>query len=496
MKILCKPNICMGLEFSDPAERSIFTESLWFVNPNPDRSDTINPYYDGRVNFFLDIDKQKFPTGLLGHVLSFLGSRGIIPRVEVAVQPERSTLQVDPEVCDGMILRDYQVEAVNAAMRNNRGLIAAPPRSGKTLMQAALAKTLGKKSVIFVQRANLLEQHVDNLTKWGLDPGIVQGSTFDEGKTHYVAMLQTVWNNIKNPKFQNWLQSLSVMQIDEVHHASSSDTYYRTGLHCPASWRLGYSGTPFSILDMGEGRFNPRSWRLVGLCGPTLKDISMAKLRDVGLLTPVRVVQIRETGPDDVRELDGASWHPVYEQGVVNNKQRNTKIAGVCAQLVAQGYLPLVLVKYVSHGEDLFDRMRNDNLIPLFSRGGKTIQQSVGLSGSETIRGSIRDAYAKLKRGEGNILIATQIGDEGVDLPDVDALVLAVGGKSDQVTTQRIFRPLTSTDSKKSAIVVDFDDQQHGVLKRQSATRRRIYRMLGFDVTMCKYSDFFVEPKA
>lgn len=484
----------MGLEFADFQEREIFTGTLYFKNPEPTAADLANPYYDGMVSLFLDPEKTKFPTGFLSHVLERLGSLGVMPRLEVVKPPLRSAVTVDPEVCDGMVLRDYQQKCVNTAISKGRGLITAPPRSGKTLMQAAIAKTLGRKSCIFVQRANLLDQHVESLRSWGLDPGVVQGSKFDPDKTHSVAMLQTVWSNLKDPAYAKWLSEIEVMQVDECHHCASSETYYSTVLACPASWRLGFSGTPFSILDVGTGTFNARSWRLVGALGPPLEEITVANLRDLGLMTPVRIVQIRQEGPESVKLIEGTDWHSVYTEGVVNNDDRNRRIAGVVGHLVAAGYLPLVLVSRLDHGSRIFDLLREDGLLPIYSRGGKSIIQCSS-SGSEAVRGGIRDAYSKLRKGEANVMIATQVGDEGVDLPEVDSLVLAVGGKSDQVAIQRMFRPLTATASKKSAIVVDFDDRQHGVLKNHSATRRRVYRMVGFDVSIVNYTEFSVASK-
>lgn len=480
MKLLLKPNICLAMEFASQEERDIFTAALRFQNPNPPKESEFNPYYDGFISFFLDPTRQKFPTGFLSHVIDHLGRHGVHPRIEIVQQPSRvGELVVDPAVCDGMVLRPYQLDAVTRAIRQNRGIITAPPRSGKTLIQAAVAKTLDRKSVIFVQRAGLLEQHVENLRKWGLDPGVVQGSIKDFHKQHVVAMLQTVWSNIKDRKMLEWLQSVEVMQIDECHHASA-DTFYRAALNCPASWRLGYSGTPYDSLDMAAGKFNSDTWRLVGLFGPPIVDVSLQQLQDLGLTVPVHILQVKMEEQPDVSAIDGNNWHAVHEAGVTQNDARNDTIVEIASNLVEQGYLPLVLVKLVSHGELLFERFREADMLPLFAKGGKGILTCQG-QGSDWVRGSIGDAYSQLLQGHGNILISTQIGDEGVDLPHVDSLILAVGGKGDQVTTQRIFRPLTATGTKKRAVVIDFDDRQHGVLKRHSATRRRVYRLLGFD---------------
>lgn len=824
MKILVRPNTCVGMEFESTREREIFTMALLFNNPNPPSAARFNPYYDGKVSFWLDVSKQVFPSGFFEHVLNHLLNYGINPTVEIVKMPLHVDVTIDPEVCNGMRLRDYQMAAVETAIKKKRGLVTAPPRSGKTLIQAAVAKTLNLKSVIFVQRESLLRQHYENMQKWGMDPGIIQGSQRDFHKQHCIAMLQTVNSSLSNPDMRKWLDSIEVMQTDEcfpegtmignhtieslkvgdivdsfnhtsdrlerrkvvrtfknpmpssmvrvsvngsdiiatpehpfysvsrrayvpakhllsgelllvsntrqslhslrkdlhtqtskplqpvlsrvpdeeqntkekdrnyllpgmsnsspvlrkeqigvgkegsfllfermqekrsseitfdnygsdqqeicsnkneeeksyaqsgngcqngeseaqkphifkqgrkretnktassscspyrtirdgarnpnstsnrkiyitaeslqgrhchsrceagsrsgwedtqnqeveilrstkdgsfdiarvdsveilergggsgceesskhcyvynievegnnnyfangvlVHncHHSSADTYYRTALECQASWRLGYSGTPFQMVDgLGENRFVEDNWRLYGLYGPQIVNVSLQNLQDLGLLVPVHVVQVRHKHPD-MSEVSGEDWHKVYTQGVVNNDSRNNTIAYLASQLVAKGYLPLVLVKQISHGEDLCDRIKQHGAVPMFAKGGKNILRYLN-SGKSWISGNIGDAYKMMLEGVANVLVATQIGDEGVDLPHVDALVLAVGGKADQVTTQRIFRPLTSTGTKSKAIVFDFDDRQHGVLQKHSALRRRIYRLLGFEPSM------------
>lgn len=482
MRLLLKPNLCMGMEFASDYERAVWVSALRFDNPNPPKSSEFNPYYDGKISFWLDSHQQKFPTGFLGHMLDFLGKHGITPQMEIVKPTKRIAIEVDSEICDGMKLRDYQLAAVKTALQLGRGIVTAPPRSGKTLMQAALAKTLGYKSVMFVEKVALLEQHVENLRKWGLDPGIVQGSQRDFHKTHCVAMLQTVWANHKDKDMMRWLESIEVMQVDECHH-SSADTYYRAALLCPASWRIGYSGTPFSVINTSEKKFDPDIWKLVGLFGPPIVDVTLGQLQDLGLMVPVQVIQIKHTQPEEVANIDGNQWQSVYSAGIVENDSRNLAIATATIALVARGYLPLVLVKQVGHGEALFEMMRRNGLCPLFAKGSKSILTCRG-NPSSWIRGSIGDAYKLMLNGGGNVLIATQIGDEGVDFPHVNALVLAVGGKADQVTTQRLFRPLTATDNKTGAVVIDFDDRQHGVLKKHSAMRRRIYKLLGFEPRM------------
>lgn len=823
MRILVKPNICLGVDFGSDRERAAWISTLEFPHTNPSKQQAENPYWSGLVSFWLDPGQQKFPTGFLPHVLTSLNRQGFSPQIEYVHQIQRDSLPIDPDVCDGMTLRPYQIEAVRIAMLQNRGVITAPPRSGKTLIQAALAKTLNRKSVIFVEKQALVQQHFDNLKKWGLDPGVVQGSTKDFHKQHTIAMLQTVHRGLSDPKMQEWLNSLQLMQADEcfpagtlidglpietlkvgdkvrsfnhatqqiemrkvlrtfrnrcvklvrlrmmsgdvitctpnhpfysvtrntyvsaceltstdvlihanhqemsrvrnrlhskvsdcpvlfppvcksriseaankdystllcvrsrnscnrkicftafsqewqsillgslqkkisfrelvannvsdkqevcirqdekeksyahagccgedgcktertnlfiswgqrpanetsgeivqcsvvgfefdgisnrsgigcgslrfrssllqggsccsgsqagyrgrrkvapnsevevlrhpkdgdiellrvdcieilelgcgqessgvcpdgfvynfevegnnnyfannilVHncHHASAETYYRAALHSPASWRIGYSGTPYSLVDLESRKFNEDTWRLCGLFGPPIYSVTLDQLRDLGLMVSVSIIQVKRTSPD-IRHIPGTDWHKVYTTGIAESQERDADICALACGLIAKGYRPLILVKYVAHGERLLTRLHDAGLTPLFAKGGKMIMEYTG-SSVEVGYGSVVDAYQKMMQGHGNALIATQIADEGVDFPHIDSLILATGGKADQVTTQRIFRPLTATAGKTRAIVFDFADETHGVLKTQSATRRRIYGLLGFDCRM------------
>ncbi|WP_440705518.1 hypothetical protein, partial [Klebsiella pneumoniae] len=49
-------------------------------------------------------------------------------------------------------LKDYQPAAVDAILKKKRGVLKAPPRSGKTVMGAAAVCRLGKKTIIMASQ--------------------------------------------------------------------------------------------------------------------------------------------------------------------------------------------------------------------------------------------------------------------------------------------------------------------------------------------------------
>jgi superfamily II DNA or RNA helicase len=808
MYIEYSPNVCRVIGSVTQYERAVLDLALKFDHPNPSRLQAENPYWDGKVNFWVDSYMTTFPTGLWPHVWNMLYSHGLTESVHVhcSIGLKTSSVQVTADIFAdrGITLHDYQVTLANQAIAGNRGVISAPPRSGKTFIQAAIARALDKKTVILIQRDVLLKQHYESFKDLGFDVGMVQGSRRDFDKQVNIAMFQTVWAGQKSKEMLEWLDSVDVMMIDECldkdtkiktpcgtkplgdlkegdevvtptgevarikkkwstrkesvsytysdgstliaspnhivpvgghgnyklgpiseaksmllntsdvistcevdsseyflgwflgdgcayevnghtyvkfayrrnvsdvlrvfkeqgwphtysvnsrgdttirmekqwglgfldkwglcagkkshkiripdelfdtaspglirgmfdtessrqhnrlsldstshdiieqlhdmlarhgissqvglggsrhsskhlrcarltitgasindynakigwglpskrstslgqafirrhekvdlisadpcgvrelvdieldndarlfvanglivhncHHAGSADSYFMAGLLSPASWRLGFSGTPYSVTALEDGKFSEDHWRLHGLLGPPLGEISLRYLQDEKFLVNVDIVQVKISEDPSIGELDGNCWHPVYKAGVVDNVLRNRSIVAIAKDMVDKGYFPLILVNQVGHGNELFDRLVDAGVDPVFARGGSKVRTSSGMR-----TGPLSSGYDMCVAGSGNVLIATQIGDEGVNLPKVDGLILAVGGKADKVNIQRVFRPLTSSEGKTHAMVIDFEDRQHNVLKRQSAARRKIFKSLGFSCKM------------
>lgn len=73
-----------------------------------------------------------------------------------------------------MPLRAYQIEAVNVAFKKRRGIIKSPPRTGKTVMGAALAAKIGQKTLILAHQREWLVQFRETFI----------GSKTQEGFTH------------------------------------------------------------------------------------------------------------------------------------------------------------------------------------------------------------------------------------------------------------------------------------------------------------------------
>jgi superfamily II DNA or RNA helicase len=66
--------------------------------------------------------------------------------------------------------------------------------------------------------------------------------------------------------------------------------------------------------------------------------------------------------------------------------------------------------------------------------------------------------YDALRRGEIEILVATTLADEGLDLPPLRTLIIALGGKSKTRTLQRIGRLVRPYPGKKIAVAYELEE--------------------------------------
>ena len=162
---------------------------------------------------------------------------------------------------------------------------------------------------------------------------------------------------------------------------------------------------------------------------------------------------------------DGRTWQEIYESGIVRSHERNASIYAVAKKHFKQRKKVMILVRRILHGEILEAMFVAANTPAVFLQG----------SDSAEYREETKDLFNE--KGD-FILIASTIFDEGVDIPEVNVLIIAAGGKSEVKTIQRIGRGLRK---KKvgGVLVYDFNDASKFLL-RQSQNRIKVYQKEGF----------------
>ena len=129
-------------------------------------------------------------------------------------------------------------------------------------------------------------------------------------------------------------------------------------------------------------------------------------------------------------------WATVESDGIVHFPERNEAICEVVREALGGGKQTLILVRRIAHGEVL-QRL-------FAERGYRGVPFAHGSLDANT-RTRI---YEDFKRGATDLLIASAIYDDSVDVPSIEVLINAGGGKSLIQTKQKLGRGLRNPGGK------------------------------------------------
>ena len=408
-------------------------------------------YRAGRWDGYISLmhSMTRFPTGLLNHVCYWLEKRNF----SVDIVDTTKTLEFQyPKEDDlnGIMLRDYQLQAVSMLLEAKRGIAKMATNSGKTEVMASIIKSLNMpKTLVVVHRKELMYQTAERFnTRLGIDVGLVGDGNHKFGVVT-VAMIQTLHNMLKKLKLE-----CSLVMIDECHTASS-DTMLDVLKVVPGSYRFGFSGTPLKYSDLPD-------MKLMGATGEVIVDISNDYLITSGYSAkPVINIHVIEDKDDTNWDMD---YHSAYTQLIVHNDKRNKLISNIAKQSVG---VTLLLVNQIEHGKLL------EELIP----------NSVFVHGSEDM--TVRRSVLEMMRGsDARVYIASPIFDEGIDVPSIDTLILAAGGKSNIKVLQRVGRGLRVKENGGGLCVHDFIDDTNKYLLEHSDARVATYEKEKFKIIL------------
>lgn len=427
-------------------------------------------YWDGFARLLQK--SGTFPSGLVPRAVRLLRKWGMGVEVhDCRKRPEEAVPRWS--FAEGFELRDYQLEACEAAEKMTRGVFDSPPRTGKTIMMAEMCRRIADTTVITAPTVQIAKQTYDKL----LDLLVCHSNGWSDGQPFWdfalltggppksfkarremsraVVYVCTAETAVAMP--ETWWKKVRCLMVDERHHQGALKTYGKmNNLATGAYWRWGFTGTNF--------RSNPAEQVALEAClGRTVASYSIGDMRRRGVLVPGRV-EFRTF--DAFRIPDGTKFENVYPRGIVRCEPRNLQVAGAAAQLQREGRKVLVLVQRIEHGERLAE------MIP----GSRFVQSEDG--------DDVRGAVARLDAGDLTCVIGSPVVGEGLDIPSADALIYAKGMKARVTHTQDTFRVLTGDGSKKNAVIVDFVDRHNVKLIEHAIERMNNYVAMGLEVAI------------
>lgn len=349
--------------------------------------------------------------------------------------------------------RPYQLEALRAVANAEfpRGMILMPTGTGKTVVAAMILAAAPKQRALFVVHTkDLLDQTVEEFeTMLGRPIGVIGAGRRDFG-FRTVGMIQS----LDKTKYRR--DAFDIIMIDEAHHAPA-DMYADLLDYYDAPVRLGFTGTE---------RPDEAGWLLgTGLLGPPLYEYSYQQAVADGWLAQCRVRFLDPEVSLEAAQAKGG-YRAVYEAGIINHEDRNQLIAAEALAFAQRDKSVLVQVKEIPHGEIL----------------SQMIGPAAWIHGG-THKDDRSAVKAAMKAGRLKIVICSPIWDEGVDIPNLDAIIVAGGGMSEIKSVQKVGRGLRPHEDKDWVEVVDFNDYSHKHLRKHSRARAKIYKGRGWEVT-------------
>jgi len=359
-----------------------------------------------------------------------------------------------------MVLRPYQQRAVDAVLGQEvvplRSILRLPIRSGKTFVAAAIIREVGQRAIFICNTGQIFSQTVKLFEKcFGKEVvGQVGGDTYDPRQVT-VATIQKL-ASLPSKTLNKLLGGFGLSILDEVHHYAKGEKWRDTILGCDIPFRIGISATVW--LDKSKANRSENIW-LRGVCGPIVYTTTTSALIKAGYLAKPHIFMVKSKPPKGMllSLLEKAKYQTVYKVGIAENRLRNRIIADIIKLVAPYGLSTFVICTRKAQMKQINDLCE----VPSMPIHGGTPQ-------------SKREAiFADLESGRIKAAIGTVIG-EGVDVPFVNVVINAEGGKDEVSTIQRM-RNLTPEGADKLAIFIDFYDEFEPRLEGHSNARMAVY---------------------
>ena len=369
-----------------------------------------------------------------------------------------------PSEGEEIILRDYQVEAINNFLDNPQSLQQIATGAGKTITTATLSHITESygRSLVIVPNKSLVEQTEEDYINCGLDVGVYFGDRKQLGKTHTICTWQSL--NILNKKTKDgssllslaeFLEGVSTIIIDEVHQAKAEvlkNLLTQNLRNAPIRW--GLTGT------VPKEKFEFEA--IHASLGPVIGNISAKELQDKGVLSQchVNIIQLIDT-------VAHSNYQEELKYLVTNTKR--IEYLGKLLNTIKNSGNTLILVDRISAGEALAE------LIP----------DSTFISGSVKTRDR-KETYDTIKEGTNEVIIATYgVASVGINIPRIFNLVLIEPGKSFVRVIQSIGRGIRKAKDKDFVQIWDITSSCK-FAKRHLTHRKKFYKEANYPFTIEK----------
>jgi superfamily II DNA or RNA helicase/very-short-patch-repair endonuclease len=402
------------------------------------------------------------PRGCLDEIQDTLSNLGI----RVSLRDERNARHRLQATFRGE-LRVEQRSAAKALLAHDTGVLAATTAFGKTVVAAWLIAQRGVNTLVLVHRRQLLDQWIERLSTF-LDLPVSSIGRIGGGRTRPtgqvdVAVIQSL---VKKGVVEDRVGDYGHLIVDECHHLSAQ-SFERVARQAKARFVTGLSATiarkdghhPIILMQCGPVRYRVDA----------KAQAATRPFEHVVLVQPTSFRPLRAPGADK-----RAEFQALYQE-LVNNDQRNRRIADDVVDAVRSGRSPLVLTERNEHMDRLEQELapKVSHLVVLRAGMGKKQRQMVA------------ERLAAIPRYEPRVLLATgKYVGEGFDDARLDTLFLTLPVSWRGTVAQYAGRLHRLYDGKRDVRIYDYADIDVPMLARMFDRRCRGYEAIGYTLLL------------
>ena len=359
-----------------------------------------------------------------------------------------------PKAGEPIFLRDYQPQILNGFLNNLQSVQEVATGAGKTIMTAALSKSVEKygRSIVIVPNRSLVTQTEADYINLGLDVGVYFGERKEYNKTHTICTWQSLNNMMKTTKsgeaeveIGDFIEDVVCVMVDEVHMAKADALKtLLTSVFARVPIRWGLTGT---IPKEEHAKIS-----ILCSLGPVVGKLTASDLQEAGHLANchVNIVQLI----DHVEYKD-------YQQELkylLETTGRLTYMRNLILKVNETGNT-LVLVDRVATGKLLVEYL-----------GDKAVFVSGATKGTKR-----QEEYDAVATATGKVIVATYgVAAVGINIPRIFNLVLVEPGKSFVRVIQSIGRGIRKAEDKDHVDIWDITSTCK-FAKRHLTARKRFY---------------------
>ncbi len=331
----------------------------------------------------------------------------------------------------------------------NRALLISATGTGKTYASAFAMRELGYKRVLFLvhrgQLARQTKKSYERVFDKKISMGLVGAGNDEYDKDYIFATVQTLSRDEHLCKFEP--NHFDCIILDEAHHVPA-DTYQKIMNHfSPKVW-LGMTATPDKRDDNIEGRnvyeiFNHQ----------IAYEIRLQQAMEDNLLCPFHYFGINDLSIDSEEVIDRVDFSVLTSDERVKHIVEQATYFGYSGERVKG----LIFCSSIKESEVLSEKF-NQTINPETGKKYRTI--ALNGSANEEQRAEAFERLAMDETEDGleplDYIFSVEILNEGVDIVEVNQVIMLRPTQSPIVFIQQLGRGLRKAEGKEYVVILDF----------------------------------------